>query len=770
MELFKKRPLALCCFCAVVIMISGLFMDSFIRTLSIILLSIALITVLAFLVVLCIRRATKPRIKNLICLIICVSMSLSLFVGIHSLLSKSETVDEFYGSNIHITGSVDSVRYKTENKISLAVTINSLDKKSCNIKAILDIDSHSSLDDGDNFSLVSNITRLSSEDYHLIAEGFNAKITCSSESELSFAKVSNKRTFWGFFEDINLRLQNLINEKTDERTGAMVGALLLGNRENLNAETVRDFRRLGISHMLALSGLHMAIIIGAFDLILKGFFVNKKVRCLILILASLFYLAITGFSSSASRAVIMLCTVYILYLLKSDAESITSLFIALFLILAISPYALFDIGLWLSLFATLGIIVVSDIISVLSFRLKKKPLGIRIAIKTFSSMAITFAAIFSVCAFSWLFFGEISIVSPITNLLFSPIMMIILVLGMVLVICSPVSALSSLVAKVLSFLCASFEALASKISYQRGIVVSLRYDFVPYIIIPLCALLIVFLLVKVKRKWLVVIPPTLSIVAFIISFSAFNNAYSDKGTAIYLRNNRNEAIIVSTVSKTSVCDISSGGYYDLSNACYEATSGNAVEIENLILSHYHKYHPGAVKKVCDKYMIRNVYLPVPETEDEIEIFNQIVECLKVSKATRVIYNREDPIDAGNKYIIRVSKTECISRSQHPLFGICVSNETNLLTYVSSAAIEAEAFNNSVENTEVLILGSHGPVVKPFKAADIPVAPQTLFFSSPGEMLENKDFISYLNLLYRQGHEIIFDTSGRYEVNISKQTE
>ena len=770
MELFKKRPLALCCFCAVVIMLAGLFMNSVMRTLSILLLSIALIIGLIFLIVLFARKAKAARIKNIVCLVTCLAMSLLLFIGIHLFLSKSETVDEFYGKNIHITGTVASVRHKTENYSALEVIIDSLDGKSCNVKAILEIDSHSNIDDSDKFSLVNNISRLSSEEYYLVSDGFNAKIECSSASEIAFSKVGNKNTIISFFKNINLHLQDVINEKTDERTGSFVGALLLGNRENLNDETIRDFRRLGISHMLALSGLHMAIIIGAFDCILKGLFVNKKLRCVILIFASLFYLAITGFSSSASRAVIMLCTVYILYLLKSDAESITSLFIALFLILLISPYALFDIGLWLSFFATLGIIIVSDIISALSFRLKKKPVGIQIAVKVFSSIAITLAAIFSVCAFSWLFFGETSIISPITNLIFSPIMTLIIILGMVLLIFSPIPIISGLVAKVLSFLCVSFETLASNISYQRGIVVSLRYDFVPYIIIPLCTLLIVFLLIKVKHKWVVVIPPALSIAAFIISLSAFNNAYADTGSAIYLRNNRNEAIIVSTVSQTSICDISSGGYYDLSHACAEATIGNTVEIENLILSHYHKYHPGAVKKVCNKYMIRNVYLPAPETEDEIEIFNQIVESLKASKVNRVIYNRENPIDAGNGYHICVSKTASISRSEHPLFGVCVSNETNSLTYVSSSALESDAFDNFIEGAGVLILGSHGAVVKPFEAADIPVAPQTLFFSSPDEMLGNKDLISYLNLLYQQGHEIIFDTNGRYEVNISKQTE
>jgi hypothetical protein len=75
-----------------------------------------------------------------------------------------------------------------------------------------------------------------------------------------------------------------------------------------------------------------------------------------------------------------------------------------------------------------------------------------------------------------------------------------------------------------------------------------------------------------------------------------------------------------------------------------------------------------------------------------------------------------------------------------------------------------------DGTDALILGSHGATVKPLKAQDLPLAPRVMVFSSPNEMLQNKDFVAYLNLLYQNGHEIVFDTSGQYEFNMSKQTD
>ena len=68
---------------------------------------------------------------------------------------------------------------------------------------------------------------------------------------------------------LNRTLGNKIRKLIDGQAGELVSAITLGDRSGLSYETSRDFRRAGAMHLLALSGLHMAIVMGICDFILK---------------------------------------------------------------------------------------------------------------------------------------------------------------------------------------------------------------------------------------------------------------------------------------------------------------------------------------------------------------------------------------------------------------------------------------------------------------------------------------------------------------------
>ncbi len=769
MALFKNRPLALICFLSTLIMACTLLTNRSVRVSLLCVLAAAIIIFVIITVILHKKNYNPPYVKKLICVIIFLILSSIMLGRMGASASEFDKIDAFKGKDIHITGKVNDVIYNNENSSALDVTVSSLDGKECSIKTIMKFEEHLRINKGDEFSLVNKISSLNSDYAYLMSDGFCGMILCSTENELKYRSIEHKSSVLDVFKAANHKIQEIINSSSDEKTGALAGALLLGSRENLRDETIRDFRRCGISHMLALSGLHMSIIIGFFDLILRSFLVNKRIRCVILIFAAIAYLALTGFSPSASRAVIMLCIVYVMYLLSSDADSITSLFIALVMILSISPMSIYDVGLWLSFFATLGIITVSEITSVFNYNIRKKPFFIRLLIKTALSIIITFSAVFSVCLFTWLFFGEISLISPLTNLIFSPIMTAVLVLGLLTVIFSPLTAVSSIIGEALVLLCTLFEKLASHISHLKGITVSLKYNFVPYIIIPLCIFFAVFLVVKIKHKWIVAIPPCLAIIAFVISLNAYNTANIQKGSLSYLKDKRNEVLILSTVDKTSVCDISSGGFYSLYGACKMAIEDGATEIENIILTHYHNYHDSTLTRICNKYIVRNVYLPLPESESDYLYSEAITASLARLNVNVLLYKRESPLNVGHGYNISVSKIALIKRSSHPIFTVSVSNDANHVVYASSAI--NESLINFDRGYDVFIFGSHGPNIKPFLTdpffESLSDRSGSLIFTSPNEMLKNKDFVSYVNILYQKGVEIILDNITFYRFEMTK---
>ena len=147
---------------------------------------------------------------------------------------------------------------------------------------------------------------------------------------------------------------------SDNYSGRLISALLLGERDLLDSKTQLDFRRIGITHMLALSGMHLAILSIGITKLLAFFGIGKKTSGIVNILFTLLYMGLTGFPVSVVRAGIMLIIATTLFIFVGSRDALTSLSIAVFLIVVFSPNSIYDISLWLSAFATLGLIVFSE--------------------------------------------------------------------------------------------------------------------------------------------------------------------------------------------------------------------------------------------------------------------------------------------------------------------------------------------------------------------------------------------------------------------------
>lgn len=136
---------------------------------------------------------------------------------------------------------------------------------------------------------------------------------------------------------------------------ALPTALLTGNRDALDGQLRLAYKRLGLSHILAVSGLHLSVIVGGADFLMRKLTVSKRKKNVFLLLLILFFAMICGFSSSVTRAAVMLGLFYLAELLGERSDSLTSLVFAVALILTVRPFSVYDAGLWLSFLATLGI-------------------------------------------------------------------------------------------------------------------------------------------------------------------------------------------------------------------------------------------------------------------------------------------------------------------------------------------------------------------------------------------------------------------------------
>lgn len=137
----------------------------------------------------------------------------------------------------------------------------------------------------------------------------------------------------------------------DSEEAAIAAAMSLGDKRSLDAAQRQSFSATGVSHVLALSGLHLGILFSLYCLLVVNRLASRRSR----VLASLFGVALlwgfallVGFPLSLVRATVMFTLWQLSVVLYSDRSSLNNLALAALLILLFSPASLFDIGFQLS--------------------------------------------------------------------------------------------------------------------------------------------------------------------------------------------------------------------------------------------------------------------------------------------------------------------------------------------------------------------------------------------------------------------------------------
>lgn len=151
------------------------------------------------------------------------------------------------------------------------------------------------------------------------------------------------------------RSLNLSNEQY-----SILSALTLGYKDALSDDLQQSFRTTGTSHILAVSGMHTAIIFGAILAIFSfaGCNVRRNRIVQLLVIACLWaYAFITGLSPSVVRACIMLSIFCFAIVLRKRGYVYNNLCIAAFLMLIYNPFWLFDLGFQLSFSAVISICI-----------------------------------------------------------------------------------------------------------------------------------------------------------------------------------------------------------------------------------------------------------------------------------------------------------------------------------------------------------------------------------------------------------------------------
>ena len=293
------------------------------------------------------------------------------------------------------------------------------------------------------------------------------------------------------------------NEITFDKSGYFE-ALILGDKNYLQREDINAFKKLGISHLLAISGLHLGLLISIIYYILQKLnFTSNLIENIIIIILPC-YMGISGFSPSVIRAGLMI--IVYLILRRKNIANIDSLLITFLIMTIINPLYIFDIGFELSFFITFSLLMSTEYIKKSKNKLQS---SLKISVISFlASMPILISNFYTV-----------PYISVLSNIILVPIFSIII---FPLVVCSYIVFLLS--TTIFNILC---KPLLNLVFYIFDEIQSILLRVQPirignqniYVIIAIYLIILFILICLNKNKYKV----SLCGLATIVSFLAVNN-------------------------------------------------------------------------------------------------------------------------------------------------------------------------------------------------------------------------------------------------------
>ena len=245
-----------------------------------------------------------------------------------------------------------------------------------------------------------------------------------------------KETGYFIRSKISYAAETLFND--DTTASAILSGILVGDKSGFDDHLYKQFSNAGISHIVAISGLHLSILYAFLIMLLFPIVRSRKLTSAVLIPFVLLFMSASAFTPSVCRASIMVLIMILSQFAHREYNSVTALFLSLGVILTFAPYSLFSKSLVLSFSATLGIFLYySYIYEILRLPLTlsanpKSKMG-KLANSAFcfvaSSLALSYATFLSTSYFLGLFFGSISTVQFFTNLWVIPLASLVFCLG-----------------------------------------------------------------------------------------------------------------------------------------------------------------------------------------------------------------------------------------------------------------------------------------------------------------------------------------------------
>jgi competence protein ComEC len=508
----------------------------------------------------------------------------------------------------------------------------------------------------------------------------------------------------------------IVSEIFPADTAPFMRALLMGDTGELREDSALSaaLGAAGVSHVVAVSGMHISFLLGLCALITK----RKKLLAAISIPVLLVFMAVLGFTPSVMRAGVMQLLLMLAPLLRRENDSLTSLSAALFLLLLQNPNAIASVSLQLSFASVLGIMLVANKMDfAIENALRDSALYARKATKAalhfiFASLSTTAGALCFTTPLMALYFGYISLVAPLSNLaiLWAVSLsfcggMLAVALGALLPALGAFAAL--LVSLPVRYIIYTVKLLAGAplaALYISNAYVLIWLTYVYALIISLTALR-----ARARKAVLPVCLGTAALCAVLLVTYIIPSPGELSITALDI--GQGQSLVFCSGSATAMVDCGSSSGEKAGDVACEYLSGNGrLRVDLLILTHYDADHINGVAELLTRMDVTAVAIPDPDYGEGGWAAEEIIEACRKRKV-QVIYVTE---------VLELPFNEGAVKIFPPLSGGEGTNERGLTILFTdgdydilvTGDMNAETERRLIDtyelpDIEVLVAGHHG---------------------------------------------------------------
>lgn len=308
------------------------------------------------------------------------------------------------------------------------------------------------------------------------------QIYVDQEHILSVAHLNHNSTW---IEDLRDRLMRALEDSgLKEKPLGIIQALVLGQRSNVDPSITQSFRDAGVMHILALSGLHVGIILLILRRLtnwVKRFKYGNWIQSVAIIAFLWIFALLTGMSPSIMRAVTMFSFIAIGMNVKRKTSIFHSLALSAFLLLLINPKLLFHVGFQLSYTAVIAIVLIQPII----YNIFKRPRW-KAVDYFWQIFTVTLAAQIGVAPLSLFYFHQFPGLFLLGNMLLLPVLPLIIGLSIALLVFLLIGIQSGWIVNILNISLEWIVQIVETISsYEQFIIKNVYIDKTELILIYL---------------------------------------------------------------------------------------------------------------------------------------------------------------------------------------------------------------------------------------------------------------------------------------------